>query len=287
MKCIIEQSYNEFVGKFEVYQTWKSAQAKGYEAHHIIPRAVQIRERGEVYDHRCIRLTSLEHILAHYLYAKEHPEDIEEFVSLNGMLNTRAKELLADEKKFLEELPQMAEMRKKGYEKVSESMKGRIVSEETRKKQSEQRKGRTPWIKGRHHTEETKKKWSEQRKGKFAGEKNPFYGKRHTEEQKKKWSDSRKGKTSPMKGKHQTEEAKKKMSEYRKGKFKGEENGNSKKVYQYDLKGELINVFNCGRDVARELNISPMSVSHYCNGITSSTHRGYILSFSAPTTNYL
>lgn len=43
--------------------------------------------------------------------------------------------------------------------------KGKIFSEETRKKISEARKGKEPWNKGKHHSEETKKKISEAKKG--------------------------------------------------------------------------------------------------------------------------
>jgi group I intron endonuclease len=47
---------------------------------------------------------------------------------------------------------------------------------------------------GKHHTDETKKKISENRKGKTAGEAHPFYGKHHTDETKNKISENRKGK---------------------------------------------------------------------------------------------
>ena len=67
---------------------------------------------------------------------------------------------------------------------------------------------------GKHHSEQSRKKMSDARKGKsmseehynklskaFKGEKNPFYGKHHSEEQCKKWSEIRKGRPSPIKGK--------------------------------------------------------------------------------------
>lgn len=82
------------------------------------------------------------------------------------------------------------------------------------------KKGKT-YFKGKHHTEETKKKQSEAKKG----EKNPNYGK-HTwnkgipqsEEHRKKNSESHKGKPSPNKGKHLSTEIKNKISETLKGK---------------------------------------------------------------------
>ena len=44
---------------------------------------------------------------------------------------------------------------------------------------------------GKHHTEETKKKISEARKGKTQGENHPFYGKHHSQESLNKISQSR------------------------------------------------------------------------------------------------
>ena len=52
----------------------------------------------------------------------------------------------------------------------SESQKGKIVSEETRKKLSESHKGENSSMYGKQHTEETKKKISESKKGKKMSE---------------------------------------------------------------------------------------------------------------------
>jgi len=76
--------------------------------------------------------------------------------------------------------------------KISESGKGRVLSEETRRKLSEAQKGRV-------QSEETKRKLSEANKGKVL-----------TEEHKKKLSESNKGH-------RHTEEARRKISEARKG----------------------------------------------------------------------
>lgn len=67
--------------------------------------------------------------------------------------------------------------------KISESRKGKHLSEETRKKMSEVQKGRNAWNKGKQLSEEHKRKLSEKRKGRH-----------HTEESKKKMSESKKGK---------------------------------------------------------------------------------------------
>lgn len=74
-------------------------------------------------------------------------------------------------------------------------------SEETRKKISENNKGKHKMSeehkqkiskihKGKIVTEESRKKMSESRKGKLKGENNPFYGKHHTEESRKKMSEN-------------------------------------------------------------------------------------------------
>ena len=80
--------------------------------------------------------------------------------------------------------------------------------EEIRKKMSESHKGK-------QLSEETKKKLSEA----HSGEKHHFFGKHHSEESKKKMSDAHKGKPAPNKGVPMNEETKKKISEAIKEKF--------------------------------------------------------------------
>lgn len=101
-------------------------------------------------------------------------------------------------------------------EKISNSLKGHIVSDETRIKISESNKGK-------HHSEETKIKMSEAKKGKIGYWKD----KKHSEETKRKIGEAHKGKhlseehkrklSEAHKGKKFSEETKRKMSEARKG----------------------------------------------------------------------
>lgn len=92
----------------------------------------------------------------------------------------------------------------------------RVVSEESRKKMGDSRRGRKhseetkrkigEAHKGRKMTTEQVEKMSASRIGKLSGADNPFYGKHHTEESLKKMSESKKGI-------HPSEESRRKMSE--------------------------------------------------------------------------
>lgn len=76
--------------------------------------------------------------------------------------------------------------------------KGKTVSEESRRKMSDAKKGK----KRKPFTEDTRRKMSDAKKG----DNNPFYGKFHSEETKQKMSESHKGRTF-------SEESRRKMSE--------------------------------------------------------------------------
>jgi hypothetical protein len=103
-------------------------------------------------------------------------------------------------------------------------MYGKTHSEESRKKHSEAMKGKThseetrtkisEKNKGKTHSEETKRKQSERVKG----ENNPMYGKKHSEESRKKQSEAKKGENHPQYGKSPSEETIRKRSEALKGK---------------------------------------------------------------------
>lgn len=91
--------------------------------------------------------------------------------------------------------------------KISDSNKGRIVSEETRKKIGQ---ANSIALKGRVVPEEVRRKISEHNT-------KPFLGKHHTEEAKRKNSEAHKGKQYHLGFKH-SDETKRKMSEIKKGK---------------------------------------------------------------------
>lgn len=99
-------------------------------------------------------------------------------------------------------------------------IKGRTVTDETRRKMSEANKGHVPWNKGKIFgplTEEHRRKISEAN----SGENNSMYGKTHSEESRRKMSEARKGRPSPRKGVTLSEETRKKISKNGKGKHYG------------------------------------------------------------------
>ena len=106
------------------------------------------------------------------------------------------------------------------YEHSRLHMKGKHLSEETKKKIAEASKG-NKYALGYKHSEEAKKKIAEAMKG----EKNPFYGKHHSEDTRKKMREARKGKhlgkDNSFYGKHHSEEFKKRIGEINKVKMKG------------------------------------------------------------------
>lgn len=127
-----------------------------------------------------------------------------------------------------------------------------IPSEESRRKNSEAKKGK-------QFTEEHKNKISEARKGI-----------QFTEETKRKLSESRTGK-------HHTEESKRKISENRKGKYKGKNNPVAKAVLMFTLHGQFIRKFDCIVDAYEYLGKKRNSgqISRCINGINKTAY-GYI-----------
>lgn len=83
---------------------------------------------------------------------------------------------------------------------------------------------------GKHLSEETKRKMSEAKRG----EKHHFFGKHLSEETRRKMSEARKGENNPLFGKHFSEESKRKMSEAKRGKHHSDE---TKRKMSESLKG--------------------------------------------------
>lgn len=95
-----------------------------------------------------------------------------------------------------------AEHRRLHMKGMQSHMKGRTVTDDTRRKISESMKGKDPWNKGKTMSEEHRKKLSEAMKC----ENNHNFGKHFSEEHRRKISEA-------MKGKHRSEDTRRKMSE--------------------------------------------------------------------------
>lgn len=184
-------------------------------------------------------------------------------------------------------------------EKIGAANKGKILSEATRRKISKAHIGKTVSVEtkqkmsevstGRTHTDETKQKMSNSKKD----EKSHMYGKTKSDEIKQKISitltgrtlsdetklkisDAHKGEKNHFYGRTHTDEIKQKMSDAHMGKplgddhkqkisesLIGEKNHNSKKVYQYNVKGEFIQSFDSAGEAAR--NLDKRTTSSICS----------------------
>lgn len=151
---------------------------------------------------------------------------------------------------------------------------------------------------GYQMSEETKKKLSEAKKGKplspkaleklklrTKGEGNPMFGKHHTEETRKKLSAKLKGKPSWAKGITLSDEAKEKMSKARIGRFCGKDNpnyGNHKlaganspnygtgdAVKQFDKDGCLIAEYVSASEVEKIYGFGQGNIRKCCKGIVA------------------
>jgi hypothetical protein len=143
------------------------------------------------------------------------------------------------------------------------------MSDETKQKMSESKKGDKHSMFGKTWSEEIKQKNSES-----------HFGKTHAGESKKKMSEARVGKTHAEKtkqkmseakiGKTLSEETKQKISESKRGEKHpmygkpGEKHHSSKKVYQYDLEGNILGSFGSGREAARHLKKKDSSIISKC-----------------------
>lgn len=149
--------YDDFLKNFKIYESMEEARAKGYEAHHIVPIAIQHKNKEDSpLDDRCIRCTPFEHTLAHFLLARDKGGD---YIYIFGCFCGRNFKKLKDiEKITLEELQDFGRLREEGFKKIGENtskcLKGKPFTESHKKSISESSKGRKL-------SEETKKKLKE------------------------------------------------------------------------------------------------------------------------------
>ena len=146
-----------------------------------------------------------------------------------------------------------------GYNCESGGNENKIVSDESKQKLSEAKKGKycgenNPMY-GKHLTEEQKRKMSEAKKGKYCGENSPLYGKHLTEEHKSKLSKAKKGENNPMYGKHRDDETKDKIRLRR-----------NKAVVQYTKEGEFIAEYESALVAKNITGIDSSNISKCCLG---------------------
>lgn len=153
-------SYFEFLNSFPIYQSMSKCKKPNYEAHHIIPIAIQknngVVKGDPLFDDRCVRLTAFEHVLIHYLAARDLGGD---YIKIFYCMVCRNLNKVSSINQItLETLNEWAKLRELGRIKSAESNKGHI-----------------PWNKGVPCSEEVKEKL---RKANL--------GKKHSEETKEK-----------------------------------------------------------------------------------------------------
>lgn len=176
-------------------------------------------------------------------------ESVKDFETLNLL-----------ERKYIVELNTLV---KDGGYNIREGGNNSPLSENTKKKLSETRKGRTM-------TEETREKI----RSSMMGEDNHFYGKNHSKETKQKISDAKKGKTSPRKGVTLTEDTKQKLSNSRKGKYTNGDNPSARAVYciTTNTKFETIKEASIWCNVGRTAIIQCCRKNHEEQKYTSGVH---------------
>ena len=148
-------TYDEFINNFIKYPSYKEAQSKGFEAHHLIPISIQkksgIDRDSSDFNDTCIRVTPFEHIICHYLMAKDFGN---EYIKIFVLMISFNKSKISDINKLtLEDLEYYSYLRECGIKKISEALKNRIpynkgkkvTSEETIKKLSDSHKNHI-WV---------------------------------------------------------------------------------------------------------------------------------------------
>ena len=119
-------------------------------------------------------------------------------------------------------------------------------------------------------SDETKDKMSDAKKGKYCGENSPLYGKHLTEEHKSKLSKAKKGENNPMYGKHRDDETKDKIRLRR-----------NKAVVQYTKEGEFIAEYESALVAKNITGIDSSNISKCCLGMRKSAG-GFKWTFKNP-----
>lgn len=133
-------TYDQFLEGRKIYN-YNEAQEKGYEAHHYIPVSIQIKNYNKLHpnekisiknnhgflkfegaNNTCYRLTPLEHVIAHYLLAKENEECKRIFFYMVAFAKIKLSE---DEKEKLEQFKCIAKLREECRLNIRQGTKGK------------------------------------------------------------------------------------------------------------------------------------------------------------------
>lgn len=203
------------------------------EKHHILPRCMG----GKDEDSNYVLLTAREHIIAHVLLCKCYPDNLKLLRSVQAMFMIISKGADDGDKcSRLLNSKVIAELR----EKALHSKK----TAEHKRKISESQLGSKNHMFGKTISEVTRKKLSDKRKGKGKGKGNPMFGKKHSEESKLK------NKIAHL-GKVPTEESNRKRSKSMKVRYSKMTAEEKRQIYgKTSLKGEKNPMF--GRKLPKE-----------------------------------
>ena len=186
----LENKYS--IWYYKIINNAKNRIATGYtEKHHIIPRSLN----GTDDDSNIVKLTAREHFVCHLLLTKMvtgHYQDLMKFAVGKFVQRAPGQERLFTSWEY-----------KKIRETISQVRTGKKHSDNTRRKMSDARKGKTPWNKGITgivHSEESNKKRSV-----------TMTGMKRSDEFCQKLSESKKGHKAGLTGKKHSEETIKKM----------------------------------------------------------------------------
>ena len=198
---------------YEENESFPKKVVKERNLHHKFPRSFSKKD-GEGVDNDEDNLVSLslaDHFRVHYYLWKCAKKGYRSMMAMAFTL-MRKKAVVYATDETIEQIARDYENAMKDVaEAISKANKGKKMSEESKKKMSEAKKGNKNML-GKKHSEETKKKMSEAKKG----ENSPWYGKQLYEETKKKMSEAKKGNKNAL-GCNRSEKTKNKTSEAMKG----------------------------------------------------------------------
>ena len=269
--------YDEFINNILQTRGRFNCGEEYHEKHHIVPKCMG----GTNEEDNLIDLFAHEHYEAHRLLAIENPEN-DKLQIVWWLMHHHKRdgchyEIDADE---------YADIKKRLAQIIGEMHKGRIVSEETRKKQSEAKAGRydgdkNPMYgvpspnKGKQISTETRKKQSQSAKARYE---NLEEHQKSSDAQKKRFErpeERRKvsGENHWLYGKHHSEESRRKMSESQKKRLKnpkdnpmygvrkfGKDNPRARKTIRlFDLK-----IYDCMIEAAQDNGMGVDAIRKRC-----------------------